>query len=211
MTWSDAKYCAHRREPCRGEPVDISGGIVFNGDANLWGSELEGQVLLGETCNAGGSISYSHGEWDGAEAPCNQREPGETLGSCDIDGEALGGEPEWTVSLNSEYYIPFENMEWYLRGLYKYTGERDNTDASSGIGPVTDEFDAYSQVSFYTGLRNSDYSWDVSVWVKNLFDEDVLTFQTSSDQYDLAASGGSHTQTNSLRERTVGVTARYNF
>ncbi len=54
------------------------------------------------------------------------------LGSCDIDGEKLGGEPEWSLSLNSEYAVPIGSMEWYVRGLYKYTGERDNTDASAG-------------------------------------------------------------------------------
>jgi hypothetical protein len=60
-------------------------------------------------------------------------------------------------------------------------------------------------------VRSADYSWDVSVWAKNLFDSDEVVFQTSSDQYDLAASGGSYTQTNIQQERTIGVTARYNF
>jgi hypothetical protein len=31
------------------------------------------------------------------------------------------------------------------------------------------------------------------------------------DQYDLAISGGSYTQTNELPERVIGVTARYSF
>ena len=194
-----------------GEPVDLSGGIVFNGDANIFGVELEGQMLITETWNIGGAMSYVQAEWDGAEAPCNEREPGEVLGSCDIDGDKVGGEPEWSFSLNSEYFIPMDNMEWYVRGLFKYKGERDNIDASAGIGPVTDEFDSYSTFNLYTGLRSTDYSWDVSVWAKNIFDEDKTIFQTSSDQYDLALSGGSYTQTNILQERVVGVTARYNF
>ena len=194
-----------------GEPVDISGGIVFNGDANIFGVELEGQMLLTETWSIGGAMSYVEAEWDGAEAPCNEREPGEVLGSCDIDGDNIGGEPKWSFSLNSEYYIPMDNMEWYLRGLLKYKGERDNIDASAGIGPVVDEFNDYTTFNLYTGLRSTDYSWDVSLWAKNIFDEDETTFQTSSDQYDLALSGGSYTQTNILSERVVGVTARYNF
>lgn len=194
-----------------GEPVDISGGIVFNGDANIFGVELEGQMLLSESWSVGGAMSFVNAEWDGAEAPCNEREPGEVLGYCDIDGENVGGEPEWSASLNSEYFISLDGMEWYLRGLYKFKGERDNTDASAGIGAVAEEFDDYSTLNLYTGLRSNDYRWDVSVWAKNVFDEDVLTFQTSSDQYDLAVSGGSYNESNIIKERTIGVTARYNF
>ena len=194
-----------------GAPVDISGGLIFNGDANILGVELEGQLLLSESWSAGGSMSYVNAEWDGAESPCNEREPGEVLGFCDIDGENIGGEPQWSFSLNSEYFVTMENMQWYLRGLLKYKGERDNVDASAGIGAVVDEFDEYTTFNLYTGLRSTDYSWDVSLWAKNLFDEDAVTFQTGSDQYDLALSGGSYTQINVLNERTIGVTARYNF
>ena len=169
-------------------------------------------MLLTETWTAGASLSFNKGEWDGAEAPCNEREPGEVLGSCDIDGEELGGEPEFSASLNSEWYMPvMDNMEWYVRGLYKYTDDRNNIDASAGIGPVASQFESHSVFNLYTGLRSADYSWDVSVWAKNLFDSDEVVFQTSSDQYDLAASGGSYTQTNIQQERTIGVTARYNF
>ena len=102
-------------------------------------------------------------------------------------------------------------MEWYIRGLYKYTDERDNIDASAGIDTVAAEFEEHHVFSLFTGLRSSDYRWDVSVWAKNLFDSDEVTFQTSSDQYDLALSGGSYTQTNIQRERVIGATARYNF
>lgn len=194
-----------------GSPADISGGIVFNGDATIWGLELEGQALLSERLKVGGALSYNKGEWDGAEAPCNVREAGEALGFCDIDGEALGGEPEVTFSMNAEYHIPMENSEWYLRGLWKFTDDRLNTLASAGIGSVTEEYHSYNNINLYTGLRASDYSWDVSLWVKNLLDEDEITFHDGSDQYDLQLSGGSYDTTNILAPRTAGVTARYNF
>jgi iron complex outermembrane receptor protein len=194
-----------------GQPVDIAGGLIFNGDANIFGVELEGQVLLGETWNLGGALAYINAEWDGAEAPCNEREPGEVLGYCDIDGDNIGGEPEWSLSMNSEYYIPMDSMEWYIRGLAKFKDDRDNIDASAGIGPVDAQFDGYTTVNLYTGLRSADNKWDVGIWAKNLFDEDKRNFQTSSDQYDKALSGGSYTQTNIVKERVIGATARYNF
>ncbi|MCB1706299.1 MAG: TonB-dependent receptor [Halioglobus sp.] len=196
----------------QGQPVDLPGGIVFNGDANIWGVEIEGQVLLAETWNAGGTLSFSKGEWDGASQPCNERQPGQVLGSCDIDGEPLGGEPEWSFSLNSEYYIPMgDATEIYFRGLFKYTDDRINTEASAGSYNVRTHFESYEVLDLFVGWRSSDYSWDVSVWGKNVFDEDAVVFQQGPDQYDIAISNGSYTQTDILAERVIGMTARYAF
>lgn len=195
----------------QGQPVDLPGGIVFNGDANIWGVEIDGQVLLTETWNLGGTMSYSKGEWDGASQPCNERAPGEVLGSCDIDGEALGGEPEWSFSLNSEYYYPIDDTEVYVRGLFKYTDDRINTEASAGTFNVDTDFESYQILDLFVGWRSSSYQWDVSVWAKNVTDEDAVVFQQGPDQYDIAISDGSYTQTNTLRERVFGMTARYNF
>ena len=126
-----------------GEPVDLPGGFVYNGDANIWGIEFEGKV--------------------------------------------------------------------YLRGLFKYTDDRLITDASAGIGNVRREVSSYQTLDLFTGLRSNDFAWDVSLWVKNVTDEDEVIYQQGPDQYDIALSGGSYTQTNILRERTFGMTARYNF
>ena len=194
-----------------GEPVDLPGGVVYNGDANIWGIEVEGKVLLSERWDAGGALSYSKGEWDGATQPCNDRVGNEVVGSCDIDGQPIGGEPEWSLSLNSEYFYPLKSTEVYLRGLFKYTDDRLNTDASAGIGNVRSEFSSYQTLDLFTGLRSNDFAWDVSLWVKNVTDEDEVIYQQGPDQYDIALSGGSYTQTNILRERTFGMTARYNF
>ena len=189
----------------------LPGGIVFNGDAVVMGVEFEGQALLTESWKAGGSLSYLKAEWDGTQAPCNDREPGEVLGRCDVDGENIGGEPEWSFSLHSEYHIPVDDNELYLRGLYKHTGERDNTDASAGLGGVADEFESFDMVYLFLGLRSADRKWDLNVWVKNLLDEDEVIWQRGPDQFDIANSGGSYTNQNVLRERSYGMSARYNF
>ena len=189
----------------------LPGGIVFNGDAVVMGVEFEGQVLLTESWKAGGSMSYVKAEWDGTRMPCNDRAPGEVLGRCDVDGENVGGEPEWSFSLHSEYHIPVDDNELYLRGLYKHTGERDNTDASAGLGGVADEFESFDMVYLFIGLRSADRKWDLNVWAKNLLDEDEVIWQRGPDQFDIAVSGGSYTNQNVLRGRSYGMSARYNF
>ena len=194
-----------------GEPTVLPGGIIYNGDANVTGVDLDGQILLGETWSAGAGLSWVNAEWDGATEPCNDREGDEVVGSCDIDGENVGGEPEWSGFLNSEYYFPLEDTEIYVRGLYKYTGERDNISASAGLGDVTDEFNSYSLVDLFVGWRSSEMKWDVNVFAKNLLDEDETILQNGPDAYDQQFSGGSYTETNVLQERTIGMMARYNF
>jgi len=194
-----------------GVPQNVPGGLVFNGDAIIWGVEFEGRILLSERWNAGASISYSKGEWDDAVQPCNDREAGESLGSCDIDGDALGGEPEWSASLNSEYFFPLDSTEIYVRGLFNYTDDRLNTDGSAGIGITAEEFESYQTLDLFLGWRSNEFTWDVSVWAKNVTDEDEIIYQRGPDAYDVTLSDGSYTQTNILKERTVGMTARYNF
>ena len=76
---------------------------------------------------------------------------------------------------------------------------------------MRETFDAYSNFNLYAGWRSADDMWDVSVFAKNLLDDDTVIFQQGPDQYDIAISGGSYTQVNLVPERTIGVTARYNF
>jgi iron complex outermembrane receptor protein len=194
-----------------GNPQVLPGGIIYNGDADVTGVEFDGQLLLTETWSMGAGGSWVNAEWDGATEPCNDREPGEVVGECDIDGENVGGEPEWSGFVNSEYYFPLENTEIYVRGLYKYSGERDNISASAGLGDVADEFNSYSLVDMFLGWRSSEMKWDVNVFAKNLLDEDETILQNGPDPYDQQFSGGSYTETNVLQERTFGMMARYNF
>ncbi len=196
----------------QGLPVVLPGGLIFNGDAITYGLELDGRILISDNWSAGGAFAWNKGEWDGAEQPCNIREPGEIIGRCDLDGERIGGEPEWSLSLYSEYTMPLSGgSEAYVRGLYKYTDERGNISASAGIGDVVDEFDAYAIVDLFVGWRSADEKWDVNVFGKNLFDEDKVIFQNGPDQYDQQFSGGSYTQTNILQAQQIGVSGRFNF
>ncbi|MFK7977585.1 MAG: TonB-dependent receptor [Halioglobus sp.] len=194
-----------------GNPVGLTGGIIYNGDATITGIDLEGQILLSEQLSAGASLSYVQAEWDGAQEPCNDREPGEVLGFCDVDGENVADQPEFSFSANAEYFIPTDGMEWYIRGLYKYVGERDNNDAAAGLLGVSDEFDAYHSLNLFTGVRSVDAKWDVSVWAKNFFDDDTIIREEGPDGTDITASGGSYRLINTVQPRTIGITGRYNF
>ncbi len=194
---------------------NIAGGLVYNGDATVYGVEFDGQFLISENWFLGGSMSYAQAEYDdGAQAPCNDREPGEAIGLCDIGGTAISPEPELSVSLNSEFSVPFGANEWYLRGLLKHSGDRKNLTGSAGIGNVVDEFDAYTVFNLFTGVRAAEGQWDISLWAKNLTDDDTVVIQEGADATDIAATGdgiGSYTRMQLVKERTIGLTGRFNF
>jgi outer membrane receptor protein involved in Fe transport len=188
---------------------DIPGGLTYNADATMQGIELDGEVLISERWSAGGSFSYNQSEYDdGAVSPCSSQ--GELL-TCDIGGDRIAGQPKLSFSLNSEYYIPLESMELYVRGLYKYNGDIVNSAAISGLTNAREKFDSYDTFNLFTGLRANNGKWDVSLWAKNLLDQEALISESQSDVYDTAASGGSYVSPTLIPERTIGLTARYNF
>jgi outer membrane receptor protein involved in Fe transport len=188
---------------------DIPGGLTYNADATMQGIEVDGQVLLSERWSAGGAFSYNESEYDdGAQSPCSSL--GQLL-TCDIGGDRIAGQPKLSYSLNSEYFIPLDSLEWYVRGLYKYTGDIVNPTAISGLTNAREKFDSYSTINLFTGLRAANGQWDVSLWAKNLLDEEALVTEIPSDTYDAEASGGSYVSPTLIPERTIGLTARYNF
>jgi outer membrane receptor protein involved in Fe transport len=188
---------------------DIPGGLTYNADATMQGIEIDGQVLLSERWSAGGAFSYNESEYDdGAQSPCSSA--GELL-TCDIGGDRIAGQPKLSFSLNSEYFIPLDSVELYVRGLYKYTGDIINSAAISGLTNAREKFDSYDTINLFTGIRANNGQWDVSVWAKNLLDEEALITEIASDTYDIEASGGSYVSPTLIPERTIGLTARYNF
>jgi iron complex outermembrane receptor protein len=147
-------------------------GITVNGDAEVWGAELDLTAMLSDSWFLGGTLSYSDGEYsNGTALPCNEFDDngapvipeGQFVATCDVGGEAIGAVPDWTASLNSEYSIPFDSFEGYGRILYTYTGDRDSD---------LDDTDSYNIVNLYLGVRAEQ--WSVELFSTNLFDEEAL-------------------------------------
>jgi iron complex outermembrane receptor protein len=147
-------------------------GVTVNGDAEVWGGELDLTAILSENWFLAGTLSYSDGEYaDGTELPCNEFDDngaplipdGQFVATCDVGGDPIGSVPDWTASINSEYTVPFDNFEGYGRFLYTYTGDRDSD---------IDDVDSYNVVSLYLGVRAEQ--WTVELFSTNVFDEEAL-------------------------------------
>ena len=180
----------------------VSGGLPFNGDAVMTGAEMDAKVLLAENWLVGVGLSYNDATFKGgAQAPCSAvgdsiENTGEQMNFCDVSGSRVGGEPNWSVSVNSEYTIASELGEWYVRGLYKFNDHR-----SGGTG--TPDVTSYSVVNLYSGVRTSD-GWEASLWVKNLLDEEA-------EKQPQEIFGNGVNAVFLIPERQVGATVAYNF
>lgn len=175
-------------------------GIVFNGDAIIQGAEMDFKVLLTQNLSLGGGVSYTDAKYDGAEIPCSNGtfDGVSAIAKCSVDGQRVGGEPNWSASLNSEYVLPMESAEAYVRGLYKFTDSRANDDIADG------DVTSYGVVNLYAGVRSFDGLWEVSVFAKNLFNKQSEIRRRPLDDYG-------YRKVDVLPERIVGVTGKYSF
>ena len=108
---------------------------------------------------------------DFEDAPCNRggSVPPNSYNTCDFTDKRVGDAPNVSAITSGEYSGRIEdwNGEWYLRGLVKY--ESDRRAVSNG-----ERLDAYTNIDLFTGFRTEDGKYDLSLWVKNVTDEDVI-------------------------------------
>ncbi len=185
------------------------GGITTNGDAEVWGAELEMNANLSENWYLGGALSYTNAEYaDGTVGPCNEFDEngaavipeGQSIVLCDISGDPIGRAPDWSASLNSEYRIPVGSNEAYIRGLCSYTGEQYTGD----LGYL----DTYNTLDAFVGIRGE--SWNVELFARNLFDEEaIITGSTATAQVRGEPTG--YAPLFPIPSRRVGLSASYRW
>jgi len=183
-------------------------GIMFNGDAIVSGAELEATALLSENWTASGGITYVDAKYDDAEVPCDGK-PGDytsAIHTCNSDGR-IGDEPNWSASVHSQYTVPMGELEGFVRGLYRFTGNRvDDNIKSTGRNGTTG---SYATLNLFVGVRDNAGTWEASVFANNLFDRDAETTKTAEEVMNGMDTG--YRQADIIPERTFGLTARYNF
>jgi iron complex outermembrane receptor protein len=166
-------------------PVPATFAFGSSVKAKVDGVELDTAFQATKHWNIGAAFSYAKGEIKNGVVACtdingdgipdsNGVSPtltqlqgslpaGEAVAACGVNIPSSTA-PKWSATLQSEYDLPVTaNMEAYLRGLLSYYPS-NNQDTFNPYDNVS----SYGLLNLFTGLRNSDGSWEVSIFAKNL-------------------------------------------
>jgi iron complex outermembrane receptor protein len=101
------------------------------------------------------------------------------LGVIDLSGRPASGAPKWSLTGSAEYVRPAGALEVYGGGDVSY---RSGFYAAVNLDPFS-RVPGYALVGLHGGLRRADGRWDLSLWVRNLFDKDYFNTKAISAQY----------------------------
>ncbi|KHK91374.1 TonB-dependent receptor [Novosphingobium malaysiense] len=199
---------------------------------------IEGNLSLDVTDNWSMSLvaSYSLGKIKGGTVPCNDLNGdgvpdqnvaaptlpellavvgSDNLSACEVSQRAGFSSP-FGATVTSEYRFPVSgNVDAYVRGLFNFNG-------ASRVDPVNrfDDVNSYGLLNVFTGIRDPEGAWEVSLFAKNLFDTTKTLTRTdplftsyrnpltgfSSETYTSTYTGVTTTA-----PREFGINVRYAF
>lgn len=148
--------------------IDNVGKVRSTGvEADARYSPTQGLVLSA----SGAYIDAVYVEYKDGLCPPEQLNRGRI---CDLSGEVLPGVSKWAGSLAADVFAPVGAVEAFGRVDYAYRSSYFTTVSDSRYSEV----DAYGLVNARAGIRAPDQRWELSVWARNLLDEEY--FQTLS-------------------------------
>lgn len=92
------------------------------------------------------------------------------INGTDYSGTALRSAPKNSYSLAANYTLPASYGTWEFSLDYAFTDKQKMDYVDSRIG-----IDDRALVNGYISLTSNDEAWDISLWGKNITDEDYLT------------------------------------
>jgi iron complex outermembrane receptor protein len=189
--------------------------ITQNADVTGEGVEVEAVWAPVRELELGASIAYNDTEYDKyLGATCDNYQIANNLcpndpvpGSQNLSGRRLSAAPEWSGNATAQYTndLGSTSLDWFVRAEYAYRGWTYSHPVGENGDPLQ-KIDSYGIVNASVGLR-ADQGWDITLWVKNLTDEDYLTNVSrqpvgSEPDWVTARIGW---------ERSYGVSLSYNF
>ncbi len=180
-------------------PEAVTVVVTNAAEVEAKGVELELSAVVTDNLKVDGSLTWVKSEYKKYEgAPCSGSQD---CVSQDLSGETLDHAPELSFNLGAEYRNGFGSLsgaEWFARADLIYTDEQN---LYVYLTPETEE-DAYALFNARLGLESPD-RWKVTLWGKNLFDEEYRTAADTAGLGGLAEVPG--------LPRTYGITADWYF
>ncbi|MCJ8159672.1 TonB-dependent receptor [Sphingomonas sp. LaA6.9] len=178
-------------------PVQQVASFNFVGAVPVEVNGIEGELSydINNDWNVGLFASYSLGKIKNGTIPCNDLNgdgvpdptgPAPTLAqlqaavgadnlaACQVNQRA-SFLPPFSATLQSEYNLAISNkMDGFVRGLFSYYG--------SSQGDPTNDFDDvgdYGLLNLYTGVRDPDGAWELTLFAKNVFNTTKVLTRTT--------------------------------
>jgi iron complex outermembrane receptor protein len=138
-----------------------------NSDAEGYGAEIEAWWLATDNLTISGNYSWLKTEY----TDFNILEAAGETEEDDLTGEPRVGTPENKVNLAVEYALPLGDFgDLVSRVDYTWTDERVES-----LTDPTRMVDAYDLTNVRITLLPASANWELSAWVTNAFDEEVIT------------------------------------
>ena len=154
-------------------PGALRGYLANIAKVRVQGVELDSNFVANENLSGHFSATYTAGKYASYQnGPCPLEAIASSTTVCDLSGRPLSGLPTWALSLGGEYSHAIALMDMqgqaYLHGEYSYRSKMygDPSDSRYTLMP------GYSLLNASLGLR--DGRWDLSVWARNLTNENYL-------------------------------------
>lgn len=142
-------------------------------EVTVKGVEFDATARIGSRFNLRASGAYSDGKYASyPKGPCPIELTGSATAQCDLSGKGLPGLPRWSGSIGGEYVVPA--LIGQIDGQFVLRADAsvktrifgDATDSAYTVIP------GYALVNASIGYRTPN--WDVSLFVRNLFDRNYL-------------------------------------
>lgn len=188
----------------------INGGAVTrNADATVWGLEAELAWAPNDSWYFDANLSYLNTEI-GDFLTVDAANPAQSLTATspevavNLNGNELPHSPPFKVRVSGEYRFPLTASGW--TGAVRLDATWQDQYFAREYNSPTDVIDAWGILDMQARLRSPDERLDVSLFVKNITDEDNLTNIIIED-----ALIGRYRNARFLEPRTFGVilSARY--
>jgi iron complex outermembrane receptor protein len=147
------------------------------------GVEFDARIAPAEGLSATFAATYNDAEYQKyTNAVPSYLESYKT--SVDLSGRQASGAPKWSLGGTVEYVHPAGDKEVYVGGDGSY---RSSYFATVNLDPFS-RVPGYALFGAHAGIRESDGRWDLSVWVRNLFDKNYYNTIAVNASYGVALS-----------------------
>lgn len=158
------------------------------------GLESEISFDINDRWNVGLVASYSLGKIKNGLIPCNDLDGdgvpdvtssapsledlkaavgADNISACQVSQRSSFMSP-FSATVTSEYNMAVsDTVDGYVRGLFSFSGKSQGDPANT-----YDSVGAYGLLNLYTGVRDADGRWEVSLFVKNVFDTTKVLTRT---------------------------------